>query len=153
MSKESAGIIMYRLKNGFAEVLLIHPGGPFWMNKDNGAWSIPKGELDDGEDHLTAAIREFEEETGTKPDGKFIPLKQVKLKSGKIIHPFAVNGDLDETGLKSNSFLLEWPVKSGNMKEFPEVDRAGWFDLDSAREKVNFAQKSIIDELEGLLIR
>lgn len=152
IKKESAGVLMYRLVHGYPEVLLIHPGGPFWMNKDNGAWSIPKGELNDGEDHLTAAIREFEEETGTKPEGNFLPLRQVKLKSGKIVHSFAVEGDLDERRIVSNTFFLEWPVKSGKMREFPEVDKAGWFNLEAAKEKVNFAQRTIIEELELRLI-
>lgn len=152
MPKESAGVIMYRMIKGYPEVLLIHPGGPFWMNKDYGVWSIPKGELAHNEDYLSAAIREFREETGSLVSGDFMPLNQVKLKSGKVIFPFAVEGNIDEDKIVSNTFLLEWPPRSGDLKEFPEVDKAGWFDFTLARQKINAAQKPILEELERWLL-
>jgi predicted NUDIX family NTP pyrophosphohydrolase len=129
-------------------VLLVHPGGPFWKDKDAGAWSIPKGEYADGEDPRACAAREFEEELGSPlPAGDMAELGTVKLRSGKQITAFAVAGDLDVDAAHSNTFTLEWPPRSGRMEEFPEVDRAGWFGLDEAREKLNPAQAALLDQL------
>jgi predicted NUDIX family NTP pyrophosphohydrolase len=146
----SAGILLHR--NGGTEVLLVHPGGPFWSRKDDGAWSIPKGEYGDGEDPSACARREFAEETGTVlPDGALDDLGTVRLKSGKVITGFAVAGDLDAEAIRSNTFELEWPPRSGTTQTFPEVDRAGWFGLDEARVKLNPAQAVFVDRLEALL--
>jgi predicted NUDIX family NTP pyrophosphohydrolase len=148
----SAGILLHRRGPAGREVLLVHPGGPFWARKDLGAWSIPKGELDDGQDPRACARREFAEETGTElPDGALDDLGAVKLKSGKIVVAFAVEGDLDPATLVSNTFELEWPPRSGRIQAFPEVDRAEWFGLDAAREKLNPAQAAFVDRLEALL--
>jgi predicted NUDIX family NTP pyrophosphohydrolase len=150
--QSSAGILLHRAGTGGREVLLVHPGGPFWARKDLGAWSIPKGELDDGEDPRVCARREFAEETGTHlPEGALDDLGAVKLKSGKVVLAFAAEGDLDPETLVSNTFELEWPPRSGRVQTFPEVDRAGWFDLDTAREKLNPAQATFVDRLEELL--
>lgn len=138
---------MYRKINDELLVFLVHPGGPFFKNKDAGAWSIPKGEFSDDEDPLTAAKREFLEETGQSIDGNFIRLDSVKLKSGKIIHAFAVEGDIDHETILSNLFEIEWPPKSGKMQSFPEIDRAGWFDLETAKLKINAGQVSLIESL------
>ena len=147
-ARESAGILLHRA--GGSEVLLVHPGGPFWARKDAGAWSIPKGEVEDGEQPRAAALREFAEETGTTlPDGALEPLGSVKLKSGKLVHAFAVAGDLDPEAIVSSTFELEWPPRSGRLQLFPEVDRAGWFGLDEAREKLNPAQAVFIDRLSA----
>src|ERR1700730_9341246 len=124
MPKQSAGILLFRLKNKDIEVLLAHPGGPFFKNKDDGAWTIPKGEIDNEEEPLLAAKREFKEETGTEINGKFIPLKPVKYKSGKIVYAWAVEGNIDPSVLKCNTFKLEWPPKSGKFIDAPEIDRA-----------------------------
>jgi predicted NUDIX family NTP pyrophosphohydrolase len=147
--KRSAGILLHRERDGAREVLLVHPGGPFWTNKDAGAWSIPKGEYADGEDPRACAAREFEEELGSPlPAGaELTELGTVKLRSGKQITAFAVAGDLDADAARSNTFTLEWPPRSGRMREFPEVDRAGWFGLDEAREKLNPAQAALLDRL------
>ncbi len=135
-------------------MLLVHPGGPFWARKDLGAWSIPKGEVDEGEDPRACARREFAEETGaTLPDGALDDLGSVKLKSGKRVQAFAVAGDLDPGAVRSNTFELEWPPRSGRMQSFPEIDRAEWFALDAARAKLNPAQAELIDRLEALLRR
>jgi predicted NUDIX family NTP pyrophosphohydrolase len=143
---QSAGILLHRA--GATEVLLVHPGGPYWARKDAGAWSIPKGEVEDGEDPSAAARREFAEETGTTlPDGALEPLGSVRLKSGKVVHGFAVAGDLDPEAIVSSTFELEWPPRSGRITTFPEVDRAGWFGLDEAREKLNPAQAAFVDRL------
>jgi predicted NUDIX family NTP pyrophosphohydrolase len=148
----SAGILLHRDGDDGTEVLLVHPGGPFWARKDLGAWSIPKGELDEGEDPRATARREFEEETGTPlPDGALEELGTVKLKSGKLVEAFAVAGDLDPATLTSNTFELEWPPRSGRIQAFPEIDRAEWFGLDAAREKLNPAQVAFVDRLEALL--
>ena len=134
------------------EVLLVHPGGPFWARKDLGAWSIPKGEVDDGEEPRACARREFAEETGTQlPDGALDELGAVKLKSGKRCSAFAVAGDLDPAAVRSNTFELEWPPRSGRTQAFPEIDRAEWFGLDAARAKLNPAQAEFVDRLEALL--
>ena len=150
----SAGILLHRPGTAGTEVLLVHPGGPFWARKDLGAWSIPKGELDDGEDARACALREFAEETGTRlPDGALDELGSVKLKSGKLVLAFAAAGDLDPATVRSNTFELEWPPRSGRMQSFPEIDRAGWFALDAARAKLNPAQAELVDRLEALLSR
>lgn len=147
-SRVSAGLLMYRHRDGKLQVLLAHPGGPFFKNKDEGSWSIPKGEIESKEDFLEAAQREFEEETGIKPVGPFIELTPVKQKGGKVVHAWAFEGDCDPTGIVSNTFTMEWPPKSGRQTEFPEIDRAEFFDLETARQKINAAQAGLIDELE-----
>jgi predicted NUDIX family NTP pyrophosphohydrolase len=147
MKKKSAGILLYRIRNKKMEVLLVHPGGPFWKSKDEGAWTIPKGEADDNEDLLATAIREFEEETGTALKGSFIELTPVKQKSGKLVYAWAIEGDLNEKKISSNTFEIEWPPKSGKMQSFPEIDRAEWFTITQAKEKINAAQVALLDEL------
>ncbi|MBV4356973.1 NUDIX domain-containing protein [Pinibacter aurantiacus] len=149
MAKQSAGLLVFRKKKNELQFFLVHPGGPFFARKDAGAWSIPKGEFDDTEDALTAAKREFKEETGFTMEGKFISLTPVKLKSGKHVHAWAVEGDVDETALVSNTFEIEWPPKSGKQKTFPEIDKAGWFNLQEAREKINSAQVALLEEVES----
>ena len=148
MAKRSAGILLYRLGSGGPEVLLVHPGGPFWARRDAGVWSIPKGEYEDGDDPLACALREFEEETGsTLPPGELVELDDVKQKGGKVVTAWAAEGDLDADAVRSNSFTMEWPPRSGRTAEFPEVDRAGWFCIDEAREKLNPAQAEFLDRL------
>lgn len=142
---------MYRIHDGSIQVLLAHLGGPFFQNKDEGAWSIPKGEIEPDEDLLSAAQREFEEETSFKPLGPFTTLTSVTQKGGKLVHAWAFEGDCDPSKIASNNFKIEWPPKSGRQAEFPEIDRAEFFDLDAARRKVNAAQVSLIDELERLV--
>jgi predicted NUDIX family NTP pyrophosphohydrolase len=150
--RRSAGILLYRLRDGEPEVLIVHPGGPFWARKDAGAWSIPKGEYDDGEDPHACALREFEEETGTLLDpDELADLGEVRLRSGKQVTAWAVEGDLDADTVVSNTFEMEWPPRSGRRQEFPEVDRAGWFALDEARAKLNPAQGAFLDRLRDLL--
>jgi predicted NUDIX family NTP pyrophosphohydrolase len=144
--KKSAGILLYKKTDNGIQFLLAHPGGPFWKNKDEGAWSIPKGEFDDDENALDAAKREFEEETGTSISGDFLPLNPVKLKSGKVISAWALESDFDVNILKSNLFEMEWPPKSGSMHSFPEIDRVCWFYTDGALEKINEAQRDFIRE-------
>ena len=153
MAKTSAGILMYRRASSSFEVLLVHPGGPFWKNKDDGAWSIPKGEYDAHEDPLAVARREFEEETGYAVDGDFIALRPVKQASGKIVAAWAVEGDCDTTQIRSNTFEVEWPPKSGKRATFPEVDKAAWFTPDAARVKLVSAQRDLVDQLCVLLER
>ena len=147
MPQKSAGILMYRRKGGALEVLLVHLGGPFWKKKDDGAWTIPKGLHKAGEEALAAARREFEEETGALPAGEFIPLGEFRQSSGKTVSVWAVEGEFDVTRLKSNTFALEWPPKSGTVSEFPEVDRAAWFSPDEARRKVLKGQRPALDAL------
>jgi len=141
--------VLHRRRDGVREVLLVHPGGPFWTNKDAGAWSFPKGEYGDDEDPRACAAREFEEELGTPlpREAELAELGTVKLRSGKEVVAFAVAGDLDAEAIRSNRFTLEWPPRSGRMGEFPEVDRAGWFGLEEAREKLNPAQAALLDRL------
>ena len=147
MPKRSAGLLMYRRSGGHLEVLLVHPGGPFWMNKDLGAWTIPKGEYTGDEEPLAAAMREFQEETGLVASGPFRPLTPIKQPGGKIVHAWAFEGDCDAGALKSNNFSLEWPRGSGRMQEFPEVDRAGWFRIEDARRKILPSQTGFLEEL------
>jgi predicted NUDIX family NTP pyrophosphohydrolase len=151
-SRVSAGLLMFRRKAGDLEVLLVHPGGPFWKNKDDGAWSIPKGEAAPGEDLFTRAQIEFEEELGIKPQGNWIPLGSIKQKGGKTVHAWAFEGDLPQPfDLKCNTFEIEWPPRSGKIREFPEVDRAEFFALDPARGKINPAQRPFLDRLHAAL--
>jgi predicted NUDIX family NTP pyrophosphohydrolase len=148
MPKISAGLLMYRIRSGAIEVLLVHPGGPFWSNKDQGAWSIPKGETKGDEDPLHAAQREFQEETGFAAQGDFISLGSVRLKSGKTIHGWAFQGECDPSLIKSNLITLEWPPKSGKFIDVPEIDRAAFFSVVEARTKINPAQVPFLDRLE-----
>ena len=147
MPRRSAGLLMYRRSGGTLEVLLVHPGGPFWMKKDAGAWSIPKGEYEAGEEALAAAAREFQEETGLVARGPYTPLTPIRQPGGKVVEAWAFEGDCDAESLKSTTFSLEWPRGSGRRQEFPEVDRAGWFGLDEARRKILPAQSALLDEL------
>lgn len=149
--KQSAGLLLYRQRPGGLEVLLVHPGGPFWAGKDEGAWSIPKGEYGRDEDPLAAAYREFNEETGGAAAGAAIPLGPLKQPSGKIITAFALEGDCDAGAIRSNTFTLEWPPRSGRQQEFPEVDRAAWFPLDAARRKIIKGQVGFLDALQQKL--
>ncbi len=145
--RKSAGILLYRLVEHKTEFFLVHPGGPFWTNKDAGAWTIPKGEYDINEEPLAAAIREFAEETGHTPSGIFIALTPVIQKAGKQVHAWALEGDFDATDIHSNSFKIEWPPKSGTWRSYLEVDKAAWFDSNTAKEKINPAQVAFIDEI------
>jgi predicted NUDIX family NTP pyrophosphohydrolase len=147
MSKKSAGLLLFRRGAEGIEVLLVHPGGPFWAKKDEGAWSIPKGELAEGEDPLAAAVREFEEEMGSPPSGDFLPLEPRRQPGGKLVFAWALRSDFDPSSLKSNRFSIEWPPKSGRQQEFPEVDRAAWFDLQTARRKILKGQEPFLDEI------
>ncbi len=150
MAKTSAGLLLHRETPRGLEVLLVHPGGPFWRNKDLGAWSIPKGELTPDEDPLGAAHREFTEETGFEVSGEVLALTPVRQPGGKTVHAFALRADVDPTELRSNTFTLEWPPRSGRHEEFPEVDRAAWFQLETARAKLLRGQLPLLDELERL---
>jgi predicted NUDIX family NTP pyrophosphohydrolase len=147
MSKKSGGILPFRFQDNHLEVLLVHPGGPLWAGKDEGAWSISKGLFEENESPLDAARREFKEETGFEVEGIFIELGRIKQPSGKIVFAWAVEKDLDERRIVSNNFMLEWPRRSGIMREFPEIDRAGWFDVESARKKILKGQQGFIDRL------
>ena len=147
MAKQSAGILMYRRSGGTLEVLLVHPGGPFWAKKDAGSWSIPKGEFEAGEDPWTAAQREFAEETGASIDGSATELTPVKQPSGKVVHAFAIEGDFDPATLKSNTFELEWPKGSGRKRQVPEVDKAAWFDVAEAGTRILAGQLPILVDL------
>jgi predicted NUDIX family NTP pyrophosphohydrolase len=150
--RRSAGILLHRRGGDGLEVLLVHPGGPFWASKDAGAWSIPKGEHDDGEDAQACALREFAEETGSAPEpGELTDLGTVRQKSGKLVRAWALEGDLDPATIRSNTFVAEWPPRSGRLQEFPEVDRAAWFSLDEARERINPAQAAFLDRLRESL--
>ena len=144
--KKSAGILLFRRTHSELEVLLVHPGGPFWAKKDEGAWTLPKGEFDT-EPPLEAALRELREETGIVPEGNFIELKPIQQKGGKWVYAFAVEFDCDASTIKSNTFTMEWPPKSGRMQTFPEVDRAGWFSIDEARRKILASQSPLLDDL------
>ena len=154
MPANSAGILLHREGSDGVEVLLVHPGGPFWARKDAGAWSIPKGELDGDEDPRACALREFAEETGTVlPAAGLEALGSVRQAGGKVVLAFAARGDLDPATVRSNTFELEWPPRSGRRAEFPEVDRAEWFGVAAAREKLNPAQVELLDRLAALLVR
>jgi predicted NUDIX family NTP pyrophosphohydrolase len=152
MPARSAGILLYRRRGDELEVLLVHPGGPFWARRDAGVWSIPKGEYGSGEDALAAARREFAEELGMPaPEGSVEDLGEVRQKGGKLVHAWALAGDLDASATTSNTFELEWPPKSGKLIEVPEVDRAEWFPLERAREKINPAQAELLDRLADIV--
>lgn len=151
MPKKSAGIVLYRFHNNQTEVLLVHPGGPFWKKRELGAWSVPKGEIDKNEDPLIAAKRETEEETGAKPEGNFIELTPIIQKGGKTVLAWAVEGNFDPAEVKSNFFEMEWPPESGKYQSFPEVDKAGWFAIDEAKIKIIPAQAALLEELENKL--
>ena len=150
-ANESAGLLLFRRAAGGLEVFLAHPGGPFWKNRDAGAWTIPKGLVDEGEDALDAARREFEEETGIRPGGPFLPLGAVRQKAGKTVHAWAWEGDADPATVTSNEVRTEWPRGSGRWLAFPEIDRCAWFDTAAAREKLNPAQAELIDRLIATL--
>lgn len=152
--RQSAGILAFRRRAAATlEVLLVHPGGPFWKNKDALAWSIPKGELDGHEEALAAARREFAEELGFQVDGDFLALTPVRQRGGKTVHAFAVEADFDAAQAKSNTFSMEWPPKSGQLREFPEIDRAEWFALEVALQKINAGQAALLRELGERLLR
>ena len=149
--KRSAGILMYRRRGGSLEVFLVHPGGPFWKNKDDGAWQIPKGELATDEEPLLCARREFEEETGFSADGEFAELGTFRQPGGKHVQAWAVEGNCDPARLVSNEFEMEWPPRSGRRQSFPEVDRGGWFGIDEARGKLLLGQRPVLDRLLAIL--
>lgn len=153
MPKRSAGLLLYRRRSGDVEVLLVHPGSPYWARKDLGAWSIPKGEIEEGEDALDAARREFAEETGALApvDRPYLELQPTRLRSGKRIQAWAVEGDFDVAALRSSTFMMEWPPRSGRQHEFPEVDRAAWCTFQEGRRRINPPLASLLDELETRL--
>jgi predicted NUDIX family NTP pyrophosphohydrolase len=151
MPRLSAGLLMYRSRKGIVEVLLVHPGGPYFVKKDNGCWSIPKGEPEVDEDLLLTAQREFAEETSIRPSGPFVPLPPIQQKGGKIVHAWAFEGDCDPATIRSNTFTMEWPPRSGRQQEFPEIDRAAFFDLPTARTKIKAGQEALLDALESLM--
>lgn len=151
MAKKSAGILLYRLVEDQPEIFLVHLGGPFWRNKDEGAWTIPKGEFEADEEALAAAKREFWEETGQSIDGNFIELIPVKQKGGKMVYAWAIEGNIDATQIKSNIFTIEWPPRSGRMADFPEIDRADWFDMEMAEKKINQGQLGLLKQLAELI--
>ena len=152
MPKNSAGLLIYRFRDGELEVFLVHPGGPFWAKKDLGAWSIPKGEFESGEDPLQAARREFQEETGCVVEGPFRLLTPIKQGGGKVVHAWASEGDCNEAAIRSNTFSIEWPPHSGKSQEFPEVDRAAWMGIETAKQKILKGQVPLIDQLRTSLI-
>jgi predicted NUDIX family NTP pyrophosphohydrolase len=151
MPRVSAGLLMYRIQDGKLQVLLAHPGGPFFQNKDEGAWTIPKGEIEPGEDLLEAAKREFEEETGVTPTGPFTALTPIRQKGGKVVHAWAFKGDCDPGAIVSNTFRIEWPPRSGRLMDFPEIDRAEFYDVAVASRKIKAAQTALIDELQSVV--
>jgi predicted NUDIX family NTP pyrophosphohydrolase len=151
MPKKTAGLLLFRETSGDLEVLLVHPGGPFWAKKDDGVWSIPKGEFEQDEDPLAAARREFEEETGSAPTGDAIPLEPLRQPSGKVVYAWAMRGDFDPATLKSNTFSMEWPPKSGRQQDFPEVDRAAWFPIEEAGRKMLKGQAPLLRQLRQKL--
>jgi len=152
VAAESAGLVLYRVRDGKTEVLLVHPGGPFWKRRDEGVWSIPKGEIEPGEARLDVARREFQEELGMPPpDGDLAPLGSIRQAGGKVVHAWASPGDVDVSDISSGTFTIEWPPRSGRMQEFPEVDRAAWFDLATARRMILPAQSPFLDRLEERL--
>ena len=147
MHKLSAGLLMYRKRSDTLEMFLVHPGGPFWQKKDLAAWSIPKGEYSEGDDPFSTALREFEEETSIRPGGIFIPLGEIRQPSGKLVTAWAFEGDCDPSNVKSNSFSMEWPKGSGVVREFPEIDRGEWFNLENSKAKILKGQLGFIDRL------
>jgi predicted NUDIX family NTP pyrophosphohydrolase len=149
VSRKSAGLLLFR-RRARLEVLLVHPGGPLWAKKDEGAWSIPKGEIDADEDPLNAAQREFEEELGSRVSGEFVTLAPIRQASGKLVYAWALESDFDTTSLTCGTFSMEWPPRSGRRQEFPEVDRAEWFTIDDAKRKINKAQIALLDQLSSL---
>jgi predicted NUDIX family NTP pyrophosphohydrolase len=150
--KHSAGLLVYRLRGDVLEVLLVHPGGPFWAKKDLGAWSIPKGEFDPAEeDALSVAKREFEEETGHTASGEFVPLTAIRQPGGKLVHAWALRGDFDVSRVRSNTFSMEWPPCSGKFREFPEVDRAEWFAIPEAKQRILQGQVGLLEQLERFI--
>jgi predicted NUDIX family NTP pyrophosphohydrolase len=151
MQKRSAGLILYRRGKAGVEVFLVHPGGPYWAKKDSGAWSIPKGEFEEGEDPLAAARREFQEETGFSANGSFISLGDIKQPGGKVVVAWAMEGDCDPGQLRSNTFFMEWPPRSGRQMEVPEVDRGCWFDTRTARTKLHKGQLGFLERLAGCI--
>jgi predicted NUDIX family NTP pyrophosphohydrolase len=151
LMKQSAGILLFRKLKNETEFFLVHPGGPFFIKKNEGWWTIPKGEILEDEDPLTAAVREFEEETGYRPSGNFIPLKSVQQKGGKVVLCWAVEGNLDTASIQSNTFDLEWPPRSGKMKSFPEIDKGGWFTFTEAGKMINEKQAAFLEELATLI--
>jgi predicted NUDIX family NTP pyrophosphohydrolase len=151
VAEHSAGILLYRLAARGLEVLLVHPGGPFWKNRDAGAWQIPKGKIDEGEALLDAALREFEEELGVVPKGEPRALTRIRQAAGKWVDTFAIEGDLDAEAIVSQTFEMEWPPRSGRMQAFPEIDRAEWFSLPDARAKMLTSQLPLLDELETII--
>ena len=151
MAKKSSGLLMYRIRNEALEVFLVHPGGPFWSKKDLGAWSIPKGEYEPDEEPLEAAKREFREETGLEAQGDFTKLTPVKQKGGKVVSVWAFKGDCNPESVRSNRFSLEWPPKSGKLVEFPEIDRAAWYTIEEAKEKIFEGQIPFLDEFRAIL--
>lgn len=153
MAKTSAGIALYRVREEAVELFLVHMGGPFWSKKDDGAWTFPKGEYEEGDDPLDAARREFREETGFGIDGTFVALEAVTQRGGKMIQLWAVEGDIDADAIHSNTFSMEWPPRSGKTAEFPEVDRAAWFSLGEARRKLVPGQVAFVDQLGSILGR
>jgi predicted NUDIX family NTP pyrophosphohydrolase len=150
-SKTSAGILLYRKRGNALEVLLVHPGGPFWARKDAGAWTIPKGEVSEGETPLTAALREFKEETGISPTGSCLDLGVIRQAGGKTVQGFALEGDCDPSRVTSNMFEMEWPPRSGRRQSFPEIDKAAWYPLSEGRRKINAAQAELLSSLERLV--
>lgn len=153
MMKKSAGLVMFRVHDNRLEVLIVHLGGPFWARKDEGAWFISKGEIEQGEDEFAAAKREFREETGIEPRGEFIALGTVKHKGGKIVHAWAFEGDCDPSSIRSNTFTIEWPPRSGKRQEFPEVDRAQFVSVQQAKAKMSPAEFELIDRLKQICIQ
>ncbi len=152
VAKESAGLLLYRRRDRTLEVLLVHPGGPFWKRREEGAWSLPKGEIEQGERPIEVARREFQEELGQPPpEGSFTPLGSIRQAGGKVVHAWAAPGALDVERVESGTFSVEWPPRSGRMQEFPEVDRAAWFDLQTARRMILQAQSTFLDRLEAAL--
>jgi predicted NUDIX family NTP pyrophosphohydrolase len=149
----SAGILLYRVREGRLEVLLGHPGGPYWAKRDEGAWGIPKGAVEPGEDTLAAARREFQEEMGFEAVGEVHPLEPLRQPSGKVVHAWAVEGDCDACTVRSNEFLMEWPPKSGRMQSYPEIDRAAWFTLEEASVRILKGQRPFLDQLQAMVKR
>lgn len=147
MPQKSAGILVYKQSEGELLFFLVHPGGPFFANKEKGVYTIPKGLIEDGEDPLSSAIREFKEETSLLVDGDFIPIGSIVQKGGKIVQGWAIAADIDPTQIKSNMFSMEWPPKSGKMQQFPEVDKGGWYNLEAALQLINVQQQQFLDRL------